>query len=237
MNNPSNRCLICQSNLVIIIGWAQLFSKDETQTLCKDCTTKFEEIVGERCRICDRSSHHYGLPFKEGICYDCERWEKDPEWSGYLHKNESLFYYNDFLKEVLAKFKYRGDYQLSYVFSSYLKAKLTRAKFDILTPIPLSTQRQYERGFNQAEALIVVAGFKPILLLNRAHTEKQSKKSRSDRIHLPQVFSVLPDIGVKGQNILLIDDIYTTGSTLRHAAKVLKEAGAVSVASLTLARG
>ncbi|WP_308167083.1 phosphoribosyltransferase family protein [Bacillus sp. ISL-40] len=68
------------------------------------------------------------------------------------------------------------------------------------------------------------------------HSEKQSKKSRSERIHLSQVFQVNPNVDLAGKKVILIDDIYTTGSTLRHAAKLLKVAGAASIQSLTLAR-
>ena len=230
-------CLICHDQLTSQIGWAQIFSKETDDNLCEECRSKLEEISGEQCKICGRPNKHGDYSFIQGeTCYDCVRWEQDPAWSGYLVKNTSLFYYNDFLKEILATYKYRGDYLLAHVFSSYLKATLTKSKFDTLTPIPLSIERQYERGFNQAEAIIVTAGYQPIHTLVRAHTEKQSKKSRSERIQLPQVFSLLPDVKVKGKMILIIDDIYTTGSTIRHAAKVLKEAGAANVASLTLAR-
>jgi len=102
----------------------------------------------------------------------------------------------------------------------------------------LSQERLYERGFNQAEALILEAGFKSTTLLTRIHTEKQSKKSRTDRIHLPQVFQFDSNrsIPLEGKDVLLVDDIYTTGSTLRHAAKILLEHGAKKVDSFTLAR-
>lgn len=79
------------------------------------------------------------------------------------------------------------------------------------------------------------AGFETFDALVRIHGEKQSKKSREERIHLKQVFKVNQD--VSGKVILLIDDIYTTGSTLHHAAHALMEAGAKSVSSFTLARG
>jgi len=109
-------------------------------------------------------------------------------------------------------------------------------EFDYLVPIPLSPQRLYERGFNQSAALIHEAGFTVTELLHRIHSEKQSKKSRFDRIHFHQVFQPL-NLHIENKKIILIDDIYTTGSTLYHAAKVLKAGGAASVCSLTLARG
>jgi competence protein ComFC len=170
------------------------------------------------------------------LCNDCVRWEQDPEWSGHLEKNVSLFQYNDFLKEVIARFKFRGDYIIAKIFAEQIKLELSQLDYDLLVPIPLSEERLYERGFNQAEALLTESGFTSTLLLTRIHSEKQSKKSRTERIHVPQVFQVSKDPGVNGKTILLVDDIYTTGSTLRHAAKLLKGAGAARIQSLTLAR-
>ncbi|WP_404329917.1 ComF family protein [Mesobacillus maritimus] len=229
-------CLVCNGILTPVISWTNVFLDTEEQWTCEDCQSKLKLLVGERCSICSRV---LAADYRnENLCYDCVRWEQDSDWSGALSQNISLYEYNDFLKEVIAKFKYRGDYILARAFRSRIKKELTSMNFDALTPIPLSQERLYERGFNQAEALIIEAGFKPSHLLTRIHTEKQSKKSRSDRIHLSQVFQLDSEIQIslEGKNILLVDDIYTTGSTLRHAAKVLLGHGARSVSSLTLAR-
>ncbi|WP_348981201.1 ComF family protein [Bacillus sp. DNRA2] len=236
-HNP--RCAICHDEISHQIGWVQLFSVEAATPICQTCQEKFEEITGETCRICGRSFENGEYLYKTGeLCFDCIRWEETPEWSGLLERNTSIFHYNDFLKETLARFKFRGDYVIVHAFSLFLKRKLTELKPNLFVPIPLSEERLYERGFNQAEALIKESGFTPTCLLTRLHAEKQSKKSRWERIHLDQVFSLNHvDVDVKNQNILLVDDIYTTGSTLRHAAKVLKEAGAASISSLTLARG
>jgi competence protein ComFC len=136
----------------------------------------------------------------------------------------------------MATFKYRGDYVLAIIFTEKIKEFLRKIQPDLIVPIPLSKERLYERGFNQAEALLNESGLTQTIPLTRIHSEKQSKKSRSERIHIPQVFEVDRQIEILGKNILLIDDIYTTGSTLRHAAKLLKESGAERVQSLTLAR-
>ncbi|KAF0819006.1 MULTISPECIES: ComF family protein [Cytobacillus] len=141
------------------------------------------------------------------------------------------------MKDTIARYKFRGDYILAKVFSPYISKKLQTLQFDFLVPVPLSPKRLYERGFNQSSALIREAGYTPSELLLRSHSEKQSKKSRKERIQLMQVFELCPDSVVEGKNILLFDDIYTTGSTLYHAAVVLKSAGAKSVCSFTLARG
>jgi competence protein ComFC len=234
---PSLQCLICHEQIIPIMGWRAIFSEEKDQRICPDCEGKFEKVEGDKCRMCCRMFRFLDEGFRRGeMCFDCERWERDPEWQGYLDANHSIFLYNDFFKEVMAKYKFRGDYVLAKVFAETVKEFIKKVKPDLLVPIPLSNERLYERGFNQAEALLIEAGAIPINLLTRIHSEKQSKKSRSERIHIPQVFQISLQLEIKGKDILLIDDIYTTGSTLRHAAKLLKESGAERIQSLTLAR-
>ncbi|MCM3691751.1 ComF family protein [Neobacillus niacini] len=234
---PEAQCLICHEKIIPVIGWTEIFSEEKELIICSICKNKFERVEGEKCKLCSRPFQFLEENFRRGdLCYDCERWEEDIEWHGYLHANHSIFLYNDFFKEVMANYKFRGDYVLAKIFANCVKGFLKRIQSDLLVPIPLSDERLYERGFNQAEALIVESGFTPAKPLTRIHLEKQSKKSRSERIHIPQVFQINSQVEIIGKEILLIDDIYTTGSTLRHAAKLLKESGAERVQSLTLAR-
>lgn len=230
-------CLICHESIRPPVGWISIFSVEKQQKICTTCEGKLEKIEDEACRICSRPFRQLDEKFRHNdICHDCSRWEEDHEWKGLLEKNTSLFLYNDFLKEVIARYKFRGDYILAEVFAAFFKEKLNEIDHDLLVPIPLSEERLYERGFNQAAALSIVSGFRPTEILSRIHSEKQSKKSRSERIHLPQVFQIAAETKLAGKKIILIDDIYTTGSTLRHAAKLLKKEGAASIQSFTLAR-
>ncbi|MFJ5759623.1 ComF family protein [Neobacillus sp. NPDC093182] len=232
-----SQCLICHEIIQPKMGWKAIFSEEKELIICSACEGKFELIEGERCRICTRPFQFLDERFRHGdMCHDCKRWEEDDDWKGYLDSNQSIYLYNDFFKEVMATFKYRGDYVLAIIFAEKIKDFHRMIQPDLLVPIPLSKERLYERGFNQAEAVLIESGLTPTMPLTRIHSEKQSKKSRSDRIHIPQVFIVDQQIEIVGKNILLIDDIYTTGSTLRHAAKLLKESGAKRVQSLTLAR-
>lgn len=234
----SEYCLYCHEEISPEISWSTFFTKEVPTYLCSECDSQLIQIQGETCQICSRPLENLDPQFVVGdTCYDCVRWEEDPEWKGTLQKNDSIYVYNDFLKELMGKYKFRGDYILAKAFSEKIKVRLQSNEYDFLAPIPLSEERQYSRGFNQSEAFLREAGFEAENLLQRTHSEKQSKKSRNERIHLHQVFQLVDGVNVQGKRILLIDDIYTTGSTLRHAAKILKNAGAVSVESFTLARG
>ncbi|NKE06805.1 ComF family protein [Mesobacillus selenatarsenatis] len=232
-----DHCLICHAEIEAILSWNTLLGRKEVPKVCRECKENFAPITGEVCEMCGRPFAFLETEYRVGnLCFDCKRWEEDEHWSGSLDRNRSLYRYTDFTKDVLAKFKFRGDYVLGEIFAEDLRQTLQAFQYDYIVPIPLSEERLYERGFNQAEALITTAGFEPTQLLSRVHTEKQSKKSRSDRIHLQQVFKFDSDLNLNSKTIVLIDDIYTTGSTLRHAAKILKENGAAKVYSFTLAR-
>ena len=176
----------------------------------------------------------------QDICSDCQSWGNDPKWNGALERNVSVYEYNDAMKDILSTFKFRGDAALASVFekdfkSSY-KANFKSIKLDATIPIPLSPERLYERGFNQAKLLADFLLLPQLDVLERTHHEKQSKKSRQERLTSSNVFSISDRSIIEGKNILLIDDIYTTGTTLRHAAKRLKDSGAASIYSLTLIR-
>jgi competence protein ComFC len=232
-----NRCLLCDGEIVSEFTWRSIFTQEKQIRLCKQCLEKFERISGETCDICGRSFALLDAEYRSGeLCLDCRRWEEDENWRGSLDQNRSLYSYSSFKKEFIARFKFRGDYVLAEIFAKDMLRALQAFQYDYIVPVPLSDERLYERGFNQSEAIIRAAGLKPTHLLSRLHTEKQSKKSKSERIHLDQVFRVDSVHDLRGKKILIVDDIYTTGSTLRHAARLLKGNGADKVYSLTLAR-
>jgi competence protein ComFC len=231
----NNVCMYCNTSIDEVISWRGLFHS-EPQFLCGDCKNGLETITGKRCTQCSRSLDKLPVELIRGeVCLDCYRWKEDPKWKGILENNTSLFEYNVFLKEYLARYKYRGDHILAKAFALQIVNGLKEMKYDLITTIPLSQERHYERGFNQSAAILEASGIKSSSILSRIHSEKQSKKKRHQRLKQKQVFT-LAETNLKGQTILLFDDIYTTGTTLRQAAKLLREAGAQQVSSLTLAR-
>ncbi|ANC78605.1 hypothetical protein ABE65_018100 [Fictibacillus phosphorivorans] len=233
-------CLYCHESYSEAWSWEALIGLEASPLLCQDCEGRLVWIKGEICRICGRDFCVFPEQYRQGdCCFDCIRWEENESWTGILQQNRSLYVYNDYMKEIIAKLKYRGDAEVVKAFYPVLSTEFKKISRDaILVPIPLSEERHYERGFNQAKLLAV--GLKKhteIVLKRKTHEKKQSKKTREERLSQKEnPFEVIDSLKVKGQKVILVDDVYTTGSTLRYAAKVLIEAGARKVSSITLAR-
>jgi competence protein ComFC len=235
-----SKCLICFNPLIHTDTWGKLLRLSNPPQLCELCSSKLEIIAGETCSTCDRPFSNLAFEYRQGDkCLDCLKWQNDPRWQDKLIKNRSVYTYNPYLKEIISLFKFRGDHILSQIFLQDFQ-KTFKKHFDkksIIVPIPLSNERLYERGFNQAKVLAELLQLPITEPLTRIHLEKQSKKSRTERLETENIFRVKESVELNGVPIVLIDDIYTTGTTLRHAAEILKKAGALSVSSLTLARG
>lgn len=198
--------------------------------ICKLCNHLLPVISGSRCLRCSRRSD---VP----KCIDCLQWEKFPG-KDTLKCNYSIYQYNEFMQDIITKWKYRGDYELGYIFKNacrthFRKMMQTTAKTHLAIPIPLSVERQVERGFNQAEMLAQFLPIPKAAYLQRVTSEKQAKKTRSERMESANPFRLKKPIN---KPVILVDDIYTTGTTLRHAAKVLIEHGCPEVISFTLIR-
>lgn len=230
-------CLCCHERYVEKISWQSFFCLTTSVSICEQCSKKLELIKGDICEKCGRPFSHLEPEYRQGdLCYDCVRWGDSA-----LEKNRSLYVYNDFLQEIIAKWKYRGDAEISKLFWGPLKNFVKPfGKIDVVIPIPLSKERLYERSFNQA--LVLAEGLDlPIIetLIRPQEAAKQSKKSRKERLFREERFqmeqSSLYDF--KGKTVLLVDDIYTTGATLYSAANVLKANGAGAIFSITVARG
>ncbi|TXL65012.1 ComF family protein [Cerasibacillus terrae] len=225
-------CLWCASEMITETTWSNLLSLSQPQKLCKTCKGKLQIITGNRCQKCSRES-------KSKICTDCKYWGKLLKNNDPLEKNYSIYSYNEFMKEVIAKWKYRGDYVLVEIFqtefirhfNTYIKNQMKEA---IIIPIPLSKERLATRKFNQAQALTSFITQDKINILERVNSEKQAKKSRMERIQSENPFNLLEPIN---KPVILVDDIYTTGTTLRHVAQILKDNGCPSVYGYTLIRG
>ncbi|WP_449355479.1 ComF family protein [Virgibacillus natechei] len=224
-------CLWCNSHIIPEVSWENLFILAKPKSLCQACEEELEIVQGGRCRRCSRIS-------EDAICSDCKWWDEHTERDSIIY-NFSVFTYNDMMQDMIAKWKYRGDYHLGNAFKPYFTRSFqdvfkSLKKEAIAVPIPLSNERLVERGFNQAKML---ADFLPVAtkeIITRVHTEKQSKKTRHERIGTKNPFEITKPIN---KAVILVDDIYTTGTTLRHAGTLLHEHGCPRVYAYTLIRG
>jgi ComF family protein len=116
-------------------------------------------------------------------------------------------------------------------------------RVDVILPVPLHLKRLRQRGFNQSGLLAKVLGRRvglPVrydVLVRKVSTEPQTRLNRLQRLaNVKDAFHV-PDRGtVEGRCVIIIDDVYTTGTTLNECAKTLKTAGASAVHALTVCR-
>jgi|SRR5690625_4141147 len=222
-------CLWCFEQIMPQIDWKNIIVLFKPKTLCNQCEGKLNELSGKRCRRCSRMS-------EEETCKDCIWWQRHADRDT-LAFNYSLYAYNDMMQDMIAKWKYRGDYQLGEIFKQPLVNTFSHHFLKInpiVVPIPLSEERLGERGFNQAKMLADFLPVPSVEVLKRVHGEKQSKKTRYERIFTDNPFILTQPIE---KPVILVDDIYTTGTTIRHAAALLKKYGTPDVYSLTLIRG
>ena len=155
--------------------------------------------------------------------------------------------YDDALKELVHRFKYKGKTILARIFSKlmidYIKKNPEIADADMITVVPLHKGRLREREFNQS--LLIAGPISKEYFLALINTLEKTRKTRyqnelmkNERLkNLRGAFTVSPKADIKDKKILLIDDIMTTGSTLGECAKTLLNGGAKSVKCFTLARG
>lgn len=155
--------------------------------------------------------------------------------------------YTNPLKIVIHRFKYQQKTYYQYLFhhlivSFLLHHQLDILQFDLIIPIPLHLSRLRERGFNQSE--LIAKGISQYFQLplntqslKRHHpTKTQSLLGKKERwTNMDSAFRIKSPLKVKGKNILLIDDLMTTGATATFAARALKSFGAEKVCLLTLA--
>ncbi|GAX06803.1 competence protein ComFC [Secundilactobacillus pentosiphilus] len=223
-------CLLCHRPLLPQLTlWQVLnFQPVEDELLCQTCVGQLEPIpVDQACTGCGR------LCAKK-YCSDCLRWQTPPNF-----KNRALFRYNDILKQYISQYKFYGDYRLKNVFQTQIKREVERFDADLVIPIPVNPATLQQRGFNQVAGLLekveTTDGLATRELVKR---QPQSEKNRQQRLQTEQPFVInLASEKFNKKRVLIVDDIYTTGRTIRHAATLLQNAGASEVMGLTLAHG
>ena len=200
-------------------------------------------ICGKRGKniMCNRCEHKLEKLAK----YKIEAHEEKVDFFSY---HIYLFAYTGNIRKLLLDFKFHDKTYLSEVFVKFLlkneKIGGFLKNYDIIIPVPIHKKRQKQRGYNQSlliaskwekkqNKIIVEAN----VLLKTKYTKAQSMLSREERVeNAKQVYEVQNAEKIKGKDIILLDDIYTTGSTAKECAKILKENGARNIIVVTIAK-
>lgn len=171
------------------------------------------------------------------------------EFFGKVEKvgGNTLFSYKDpLVKELVWQIKYKKNRHAIRCAAYAIYTELNKeTKPVVLIPIPISKKRRKERGYNQCELIInevlkidtknkISKNFN--ILIRTKHIEKQTFKNRNERIkNIKDIFQVLDDNLSFDSRIILVDDVITTGSTLREARNVLINKGYTDVRIMALA--
>lgn len=197
---------------------------------------------------------------KEGVwvCQGCE--SLIPLANPFIKKNNAPlyylsdlisfgFYHNQILRGLITNLKYYNaievvPYLEKFILRFLNKYFLEFKKNEIIIPIPLHRRRLFKRGFNQAEIIAqIIAKYFNLEIRNdfikRAwRTEEQTKIKDGERLtNVIGAFVCKNNKKIFGRDIILIDDVYTTGATMQECAKVLRAAGARDVRGVVLAKG
>jgi competence protein ComFC len=208
--------------------------------LCDQCRKSSTRIQAPFCRCCSRPFE--GVIAGEFSCPNCE--DRAPAFACAVSNYQA----KGILRDLIHRFKYGREFYLRGLLAEYLTEAMQDVRIqadpvDGLVPVPLHPTRLRERGFNQADALAEVLSKRtrlPVLrcIQRRRYTSTQTQFDRVERMqNLRNAFVLRKSSDVRGKNLVLLDDVLTTGSTLHECALVLRAAGAESVRAITVARG
>lgn len=199
------------------------------ETRCQACESKLCKIEAPYCLFC----------LKKGTvspCDDCRMWQRT--YPDYDFQHHCFFHYNEAFHDWIYRYKFLGDYRLRGTFTYEIRAFFHQYPQAIVCTIPLSSERQKTRGFNQSAGILSAARIHTVDLLQKTqHTDAQAQKNRQERLAMVQPFeaTTLAE-GIKGREVIIFDDIYTTGRTLFYAAEVLERFKPLKIRTLSLAR-
>lgn len=177
----------------------------------------------------------------------CESCEKTLTEIGYSHTaagdlSVAWAVYDDAVRDAIHKFKFRRRPQLAHTFAYLMRKALVNLDgYDTITWVPTSVLRKQKRGYDQSEllakALSDLLDIPAVKLLRKiGHNRKQSGLDAARRAkNVCGRYRADAKLAV-GRNVLVIDDVYTTGATMSECMKTLKTAGAASCMGLTIAR-
>ena len=211
-------------------------------------------IKGTQRRICEKCEHK-SMYIKEPVCMKCGKEISKPEeelcrdcqrHQHFYIRNFACFSYRA-ISDSIFRFKYAGRKEYAQFYADEIVKRfgpeIRRIAPDALIPVPIHKKKYWKRGYNQAEVLAKAIGKRmnlPVVsnfVVRSRNTTPQKELSKEERQkNLERAFKIQQNV-VKLSTIVIIDDIYTTGSTIDKVAKACLEAGVVEVYSISLAIG
>lgn len=199
--------------------------------LCENCVLEIKPIKFP-CKICGDELNSF-----TNVCDNCKNRKR------YFDYAISTATYDGVAKKIVHNLKYNNCAYLAKTIGAFLADTFYSGKFDlidIVICVPLSKEKRKVRGYNQAEEIlkefVSYYGFDYNLdcLVRTKNTTTQTALTRKERHeNLVNAFKLMDESMFIGKNVLVIDDVLTTGSTLDEIAKLLKENGASKVFGLT----
>jgi ComF family protein len=227
---------------IYCIRCGKIIDSTRTYSLCDDCIRNFHWTNKKTCHKCGKLMDEEGV---YSLCKDCRNMDH------YFTQGFTCLMYGLYEKELVLAFKYGKQGYLGEKLGEILKDRLepefeNGLNIDIIIPVPIHKKRLRQRGFNQAELMAKplskawgLAFDNKTLIRTKNTTAMSSLDPLERRSNIAGAFVIDKgqEGGVKDKSILLVDDVYTTGSTLDECSRVLLEGGAKDVYVLTLAAG
>lgn len=205
------------------------------EPLCSTCLSSLSIIQPPICHKCGKPCH-----LAVECCRECR------SKSFVFETARAVGLYDGNLREAIHKFKYNNGKRLGKIFAQLavraVEAERDFLEVDLVTAVPLNRKKEARRGYNQAQIFAHevsnLIGKPSLSTLNcLRQTEDQSKLDFGARQkNVKGAFSLQKKTEVRGKSILLVDDVFTTGSTLNECTKVLLVGGSKKVNVLTIAR-
>ncbi|RMH03416.1 MAG: ComF family protein [Nitrospirae bacterium] len=224
------RCITC----------AQPLYGDPIPFFCRSCWKRIRPLTDPACIHCHRPIIS-PIGEQSTLQYRCGPCRLHPP----AYQRAWTFYaYESPLKEAIGQFKYRGKVALAKPLAQLMLARWTeRPILDGIIPVPLHRDRLREREFNQCVLLadyishhLHVPLYLRTLIKTRSTAPQAGLTRRARLLNVKHAFAVRHPARVEGKCLLLVDDVFTTGTTVNECAKVLRLAKAQTVYVVTLAR-
>ncbi len=230
--------LLYPSN-IYCISCGSIIDQTRDYSLCDECMEKLHWLGQKTCAKCGKI---LAQDCRHELCYDCMTWAHE------FDKGFTCVQYGLYERGILMDYKYKGKSYIGRKLGDILydRMELEDERFDLVVPVPMFRKKQNQRGYNQAAIMAERFAKKRGLpcasgLLERIKETAPMKGlgafDRSENLRGAVAVSASNYYEIKGKSILLIDDIYTTGSTLDACSCQLRQAGAKRICVLTFACG